>query len=358
MKKFILMATLIGLGAVARGELITLKDGTKITGEITGEMDGMALVKTEYGSLTINKKDILKQTSDAVVVSSAVIAPAAAAVAAAVIPVEAIAASSAPALAKFTFTTVKPDTSTAQTLYYEGPVVIATETFSAAGAPLGLEGSVKDAIYTEYYPNGAVKTVKTISNGKVTGTLRIFFQNGTLQTEAQYSNGVLDGPVTIRGETGILQFEQSFKTGVPDGWFREYDAQGNVRSATLYTDGRMAENPKWVELKPEPKQKEPVKTPQNESMVTAKAQSLARGERFSFYLNNKYIARIHLDKDFNIVEKDGKAPDGTVQVYSKDGKLEKEFVFEKEGVKILRVYEPGGALKAEYGYQENKAVKK
>ncbi|MCX5784301.1 MAG: hypothetical protein NTX59_01280 [Elusimicrobia bacterium] len=353
MRKLILTTALIGFGAVARGEIITLKDGTKINGEITGEMDGMALVKTEYGSLTINKKDILKQAPDAVAVSSAVIAQAAAAATG-----ETPVASPAPARAKFTFITVKPDTSTVQMFYYEGSVVIATETFSAAGAPLGLEGAVKDAAYTEYYDTDAPKTVKTMANGKVTGTLKAFFPNGALQTEAQYSNGVLDGPVTIRGETGILQFEQSFKNGVPDGWFRQYDAQGNVKSATLYTDGRAAENPDRAGPKPEPRQKESLKEPGNESMVTAKAQSLARGERFSFYLNNKYIARIHLDKEFNIVGKDGKAPDGTVQVYSKDGKLEKEFVFEKDEVKILRVYEPGGALKAEYGYQEDKAVKK
>ena len=93
-------------------------------------------------------------------------------------------------------------------------------------------------------------------------------------------------------------------------------------------------------------------------MITAKTQGLARGERVSFYLENKYVARVHLDKDFNIVGKDGKAPDGTVKAYSKDGKLEKEFVFEKNEVKILRVYGPGGLLKTEYGYKDDKAVKK
>ena len=60
MKKLILAALVTGLCATARGEIIILKDGTKIEGEITGEMNGAALVKTKYGSLTINKNDIFE----------------------------------------------------------------------------------------------------------------------------------------------------------------------------------------------------------------------------------------------------------------------------------------------------------
>lgn len=342
MKNFVLATILIGLGAAVRGEIITLKDGTKLDGEITGEMDGAALVKTKYGSLAINKNDIFEPGVPEIIHSTA---PAV------------LVSTQAPAQTKLTFKTVKPDTSTTQEIYYQDSIVIATETFSSSGALLGFEGAFKDGTYTQYYDTGALKTVKPILNGKTNGTFKAFFENGTVQTEAHYSNGVLDGPVTIRGETGILQFEQSFKNGVPDGWFRQYDAQGGVKAETLYVDGLVAENPKWTDQKPEP-EKEPAKEPENESMVTAKTQSLARGERVSFYLNNKYVARVHLDKDFNIVGKDGKAPDGTVKAYSKDGKLEKEFVFEKNEVKILRIYEPGGALKAEYSYKEDKAVKK
>ena len=337
MKRFILATLLIGLGTAARSGTITLKDGTQLDGEITGEMDGAELIQTKYGSLTINKNDIVKQTPGETAAVSL--------------------STQAPAQTKLTFKTIKPDTSTTQEIYYEGPAVIATGTFSASGALLGLAGAFKNGTYTQYYDSGALKTVKTILNGKTSGTFKAFFENGAVQTTAQYTNGVLDGPVTIRGETGILQFEQSFKNGVPDGWFRQYDSQGNIKSETLYVDGLVAENPKWTDQKPQP-EKEPAKEPEDESMVTAKTQSLARGERVSFYLNNKYVARVNLDNDFNIVGKDGKAPDGTVKAYSKDGKLEKEFVFESDEVKILRVYGPGGALKAEYSYKEDKAVKK
>ena len=343
MKKFILATFLIGLGAAARGEIITLKDGTKLDGEITGERDGAALVKTKYGSLTIDKNDILKQTPGEVAASSVTAAPGAAPAV--------LVSTQAPAQTKLTFKTVNPDTSTAQEIYYEDSIVIATETFSSSGALLGLDGVIKDGAYTEYYDIGALKTAKTMANGKVTGTFKAFFPNGAIQTEAQYSNGVLDGPVTIRGETGILQFEQNFKNGVPDGWFRQYDAQGNVKAETLYVNGLVAENPKWTDQKPEPK-----KEPENESMVTAKTQNLARGERVSFYLNNKYVARLTLDKELNLISKDGKAPDGAVKVYNKDGKLEKEFLFEKNEVVLLKVYGEGGALKAEYTFRDGKVA--
>jgi len=332
MKLFLFAALLTGLCAAARGDTITLKDGTKLEGEITGEMEGMALVKTQYGSLTINKNDIFSRSTGT----------------AATVPVSTQAAEQT----QLTFKTVKPDTSTTLEVYYDGPVIIATETFSS-GVMIGLAGALKDGTYSQYYDSGALKIIKTILNGKINGTFKAFFENGTAQTEAQYANGVFDGPVIIRGDTGTLQFEQSFKNGVPNGWFRQYDAQGAVKTETLYADGMVIDNPKWTEQKPER-----AKEPETESMATAKTLHLARGERITFYLDNKYVARLHLDRQLNITGKDGKAPDGIVKVYSPDGKLKKEFVFENNEVKTLRVYEPGGPLKAEYAYQKEKAVKK
>jgi antitoxin component YwqK of YwqJK toxin-antitoxin module len=352
MRKLILAAALLGLGTAAPCETITLKDGTRMEGEVTGELDGTVLVKTQYGALTVKKTDILSRAQSRPSAPAGILPPAG----------EVSLSTQTGTRVKFTFKTVKTGTSTAQTFYYEDAVLIATETASAAGALTDLKGALKDGTYTEYYDDGALKTVKNMANGKPDGTFKAFFPNGRLQTEARYTNGVFDGPVTIRGETGLLQFEQSFRNGVPDGWFRQYDSQGYVRSETLYVNGIVSadRSPRDPVLLPEPEAqpgKRP-KEPESEELLTAKTQTLARGERFSFSLNNKYVGKVQLDKEFNIVGRDGKLPDGTVKAYSKEGKLEKEFVFEKNEIKTLRVYEPGGVVKAEYGYKEDTAVKK
>jgi len=332
MKRLFLAALLTGLSAAASAEVIILKDGTRLEGEFTGEMDGAAILRTKYGSLTINTGDILSRGPEVAASSAAAQAPG----------------------ETLTFKTVQMEDSASQKIYSAGAVVIATETFSSSGILLGTAGVIEDGVYREYYPLGALKTEKKMSGGKVDGGLKVFFENGIVQTEAQYAAGVLDGPVIIRSETGTLQFEQNFKNGVPNGWFRQYDAKGNVKSETQYVNGVAEENPKWTDLEPV-KKKEGAQAQGQELMLTAKSQRLARVERVSFYVNNKYIARVNLDKNFNIVGRDGKAPDGSVKVYSADGKLEKEFIFEQGEVKRLLVYEPGGPLMTEYAFREGKA---
>ncbi len=93
-------------------------------------------------------------------------------------------------------------------------------------------------------------------------------------------------------------------------------------------------------------------------MVTVKTIELARGERFTFQWNGKYIGKATLDKNLNITSQEGRMPDGAVKIYTKDGKLQKELLFENNVIKELRVYEPGGPLKAEYTFKNDMAVKK
>jgi antitoxin component YwqK of YwqJK toxin-antitoxin module len=127
-----------------------------------------------------------------------------------------------------------------------------------------------------------------------------------------------------------------------------------VRSETHYTDDLPAPPPSRSAAAG-PAEAAPA---QPESAVTVKSVSLARGERFSFQLNGKYIGKLHLDKNYNLISRGGKIPDGAVKAYTDDGRLEKEFIFEDKALKALRVYEPGGPLKAEYTYEKDKAIKK
>lgn len=361
MRNFISLVLLLA-AFDARAEIITLKDGTRLEGTVEGEMDGMKLIKTKYGSLNISKDDILDVGAPEIVVEEPYKAATATA-APSVVTFSTAAADAAPAElpaepvpgAKYTFRTVAPSTMSFEKIYFENDVAVATETFDAKGELLGLQGFIKDGSYKEYYDNGNLKTEKTVINAKTSGTLKAYYPNGVLQSEAYYLAGRLNGGVRIYSENGNLLFEQNFKDGVQNGYSREFDDKGALRAEVFYIDGHAAEKPRTEEVK---KAETAAAMAPQESMVTAKPKKLARGELITFYLNNKYVARLTLDKDFNITARVGKVPDGAVKVYGRDGKLQKEFVFLKNEATSLKVYDESGAPAGEYTFKKDMAVKK
>lgn len=355
--KLTLYLVFLLLPGFCRADTFILKDGAKLEGEVTGEMDGALLVKTKYGSLTINKSDIQEQLPLAV---PEIVAPAVAASTEAAIGIStALPEPVAAPVPELTFRTVLPSTMTRQLVYTQSGVAIATETFDAGGALLLAEGAIVDGTYTEYYPEGGLKTVKTMLSGKANGTLKAFFPSGALQIEAYYLAGAKEGPFKFYTEDGKLLLEAAYKNDKLNGWKKEYGPNGTAVSELYYADDQLSRPPNpQAALVPEMvKAAQPVPA-EPESQVTVKVTRLARGELFSFRLNGKYIGKLRLDKEFNLISQEGKVPDGTVQVFSEDGGLQKELVFLKKVLVTLRVYEPGGPLKAEYSYVENKAVKK
>ncbi len=349
--KTLLYISILILPAVCRADTFILKDGVRLEGEVTGEMDGALLVKTRYGSLTISNGDIQERTAS-VPAPAAPAEPSTAAATAPRAPAEQLpalpAGDPAPGL---TFATIAASTSSRQLVYYEAGVAIATETFGADGAPAALEGAVKDGTYTEYYPDGALKTVKSMLGGKASGTLKAFYPGAVVQVEAYYMGGVKEGPFRYFTPDGKLLLEAEYRGDRLNGWKKEYGPDGALKTQTYYQDDQPAEPPKPPA--------EPAAAPaERDSMVTVKTVKVARGESFSFHLNGKYIGKAKLDKEFNLIGLEGRVPDGVVKVYAKDGKLVKELVFEKNELRGLRVYEPGGPLQAEYSYAKEKAVKK
>ncbi len=325
--KFLICASFLFMSVFCRADTFLLKDGSRIEGEVTGEMNGALLIRTSYGSLSINKSDVREQKA----------APAAA-------------AAHAAAEQEFTLKTVIEGASTRRLLYSKDGIVAATETFNSSGAQVSLKGAIPDGTYTERYPDGGLKTVKTMVSGKASGALKAYYANGAVQVEANYLSGAKDGPFKYYTENGKLLMEADYKNDKLNGWKKEYDADGAVKTESYYADDHLADPSRAAASSGPAKERE--------SAVTARAISLARGERFSFQINGDYVGKANLDKDFNIISLEGKIPDGTVKVYSKDGKIQKEFVFERYAIKLLRVYQEGGPLKAEYTFKDNKAVKK
>ncbi|HNW44645.1 MAG TPA: toxin-antitoxin system YwqK family antitoxin [Elusimicrobiales bacterium] len=365
MKPAVFSFLLLLFPAAGSADTFLLKDGAKIEGEVTGEMDGTVLIKTKYGSLTINRADITEQQTPPVqlqvpaeapqVPSAAAEAPAAPALPEA--PQVSTPAAETPAAppaqpeapVQFTLATIVSGNGNRLLVYAENGVAIATETFDAAGARLSLEGVIKNGTYSEYYADGNLKTVKTLLGGKMSGSLKAYYPSGTLQVDAYYFDGAKEGDFKYFSEDGKISMEAAYKNDRLNGWKKEYDPEGALRNEAFYQDDKAVEPPKPAAGTDRPQEQE--------SLVTAKVVKVARGEILTFTLNGKYIGKVRMDKEFNVTGQEGKINDGTVKIYTKDGKLQKELLFKDREVRILRLYEEGGPLKATYTYREGVASK-
>lgn len=349
------------LPGICRADTFLLKDGTRLEGAVTGEMEGAVLIKTAYGSLTINRADISEQVAAK---PAAAESPAASTATAAEAPPAELPAAELPAAdpalpepaqdgpaAPLTFTSLSGENGERLVVYYEGGVAVATETYDAGGALLSLQGAVKNGTYSEFHPGGALKSVKTMLGGRANGSVKTYYPDGKPQIEAYYFDGAKDGDFKYFGEDGLPLLEAAYKADKLHGWKREYGPGGAKVSELYYQDDRPAEPPK----PPAPPSAGAPGGQDPESLVTAKAKRISRGEIFSFKLGGKYIGKVRVDTEFNVIEQDGDIPDGGIKVYSKDGKLQKELVFKGGELKVLRAYEEGGRLRAVYTYRENKA---
>ena len=345
--------------APAAADTILLKDGTRLEGVVEGEMDDASLIRTKYGSLTVKKTEIkeIKPEEKA--------APPAAPAAAAVSTAAPVAVSTTGAVeissavpAAMTFTTVATGTSAVLKIYSEDGVITATETWSSSGELISREGTVKDGVWKEFYPDGKVRTEKTVLGGSHNGPLRTYYPSGALQTEANYLAGRLNGTMITYTEDASPLFEQNFADGKLHGLVKEFNPDASVRSETLYADGipvrghaeAGAAAPVQAPPAPAPAAAEPPSSP-----YTVKSQPLARGERYSFHYENRYKGRVILDSSFNLTSLSGSLPDGIAVFYGPDGSPEKEFVFSGGALAELKVFGPGAA---EYRYEKDKAIKK
>lgn len=364
MKTAAISLTFLISPAFCAADTFTLKDGTRLEGTVTGELDGSVLIKTAYGSLTINRADITQQVPAAAAekpapaetpVSSGPAAAQPPATEAGAAAGEPAAPEAAPAAEEppppLTFASLPGADGSRLLVYYSSGVAIATETYDAGGALLSLAGTVKNGTYSEYYPDGGLKTVKTMLGNKASGTMKAYYPSGVPQIEAYYFDGAKDGDFKYFGEDGKPLMTAAYKGDKLNGWKREYGPGGALATELYYQDDRPADPPAAAAAAAPAKA-----APQDDSLVTAKTRRIARGEIFSLNLGGRYIGKLRLDNDFNVIEQDGDIPDGTVKVYGKDGKLQKELVFKKGELKVLRAYEESGAVAGVYTYKEGRAL--
>ncbi|MFH1619295.1 MAG: hypothetical protein ABIG11_05255 [bacterium] len=326
-------------------EIFTLKDGTKITGAIKGSSEAGLEIETRYGVMTVERAKIASvsfarpgETVPETTQAEKLQEP-------------------APAVQEeqkeITLKTIKVSTDITHRVYMADGKEVAKETVNKDGNVISKTGEIPDGVVRERYDNGRLKSEKTFKSGAAEGPAKGYFPDGKkIQTSAFYKNNKPEGVLKIYGDSGNLLYEQNFKDGLLDGFFREYDDMGMLRTEIFYREGQIAEKPSSP-AKPAVQQD---LLPAIEGL-TVKTKKLARGIKYTFYLNNKYIASQVLDKKGNVINRNGKVPDGLARTYFKDGMAEWELTFlngKLEGA-LRRFYE-SGKLKSETVYGKDEVL--
>ncbi len=197
------------------------------------------------------------------------------------------------------------------------------------------------------FPNGKTKFKTPFVAGLEEGIAREYDINGTIVQLITYKKGYIldrsrinryDSDTLAHGrwlwfsdDEAVMIKEGNFKHGLKHGYFKEYDLDGNLLSATKYVDGEKFE-------KAEELQKLDVRT--------------------DYYPNGKV-------KVVGTYTKDG-VPEGVRREYNEDGEVEKSFIFrygkivgegifldsgKKQG--MWKEYYDDGNLKAEGNYVDD-----
>lgn len=379
----LLSAISIFLCIPASAEVLFLNDGARLEGEIAGRSDGKILLKTKYGSLSINAADVAKIALDDEKAKEELskINPEAEIVNTKDLHKDE---------GKFVFSTVVSEDGSAKIFYFMDTEIIATETLDENAKFVSLTGNIPDRTFTEYHENGKVKTVKTMKNGKPEGVVLSYYNDGTLQIRANYTQGLKNGLFTFYSPSGKPMIEAQYKDDKLNGPKKDYNANGNLEKITWYKDDEITETPEGYEaaaFAEASKQSESQdslegantiatgteavsggitsavadgstsadkkkKNVKKSAGITVKAKKVARGTIYSFYQNNRYRGKAKLDQNYNVVMIDGSLPEGTARMYGKNDVVQLEFVFRNRDIAFIITYDAEGNETARYAINE------
>ena len=124
---------------------------------------------------------------------------------------------------------------------------------------------VRSGTWTEYYPNGVIKTISGYRDGKLHGTYLSIdnrggliekvdfvegkksgvyykYERGKIVHEMTYMDDVIHGPFKRYYSNGNVQEESNYANGVLDGQALWYDQQGNVTIEYTYANGELVDD--------------------------------------------------------------------------------------------------------------------
>ena len=91
-----------------------------------------------------------------------------------------------------------------------------------------------------YHPNGQLKIIGDLSDGKKEGNWIEYYLSGIKKSEGQFANGKKDGPWLYYFLNANIKEKQFFIDGHRDGLWEKFDVHGTVVQTESYQNG------KWI----------------------------------------------------------------------------------------------------------------
>ena len=91
-----------------------------------------------------------------------------------------------------------------------------------------------------YHPNGQLKIIGDLSDGKKVGNWIEYYLSGIKKSEGQFANGKKDGPWVYYFLNANIKEKQFFIDGHKDGLWEKFDVHGTVVQTESYQNG------KWI----------------------------------------------------------------------------------------------------------------
>ena len=91
-----------------------------------------------------------------------------------------------------------------------------------------------------YHPNGQLKIIGDLSDGKKVGNWIEYYLSGIKKSEGQFANGKKDGPWLYYFLNANIKEKQFFIDGHKDGLWEKFDVHGTVVQTESYQNG------KWI----------------------------------------------------------------------------------------------------------------
>ena len=91
-----------------------------------------------------------------------------------------------------------------------------------------------------YHPNGQLKIIGDLSDGKKVGNWIEYYLSGIKKSEGEFANGKKDGPWVYYFLNATIKEKQFFIDGHKDGLWEKFDVNGTVVQTESYQNG------KWI----------------------------------------------------------------------------------------------------------------
>ena len=133
--------------------------------------------------------------------------------------------------------------------YEDGSGLVRVTTYATEGNVLeqgDYMNNLREGIYTEFHPNGYIKSTVGYVHGKKQGQLITMDNRGQLLVRSTYHNDILHGSYVKYNRSRIKETKE-YVNGTVSGQVEKFYANGKVMERSNYTDGMLNGVAKWYD---------------------------------------------------------------------------------------------------------------